>query len=144
MVEEKQTEAALTCLYYALKDQNKTFAEMFASHSYDIRIIKNDPIVKDDIRGENQWILQQEFFSIMETELKLNLSEEDKTGLVRFCGIRHEKTHQIMFEYREIEDLTSAVEDNSESFTHYLKIGSHKLELKKLDAKGFRVLNRLC
>ena len=40
--------------------------------------------------------------------------------------------------------MTSAVEDTPEEFLKYLKIGAQNLDLRLLDAKGFRILNRLC
>jgi hypothetical protein len=42
MVEERSTEIALSTIYFALKETKKTFAEVFATKAYDIRIMKID------------------------------------------------------------------------------------------------------
>jgi len=71
----------------------------------------------------------------------MSLSEEVKDSLVQYCGRRYESNNAIIFEYREIERLTRAAQDDSCSCFSYMKIGKH--DLTQLDSKSFRVINRI-
>lgn len=75
MNEERQTESALIQLYYGLKLKNKNFAEVFAARAYDIKNVRDDPLAKQTVRCENQWLQQQDFFQILEEQLDVKLSD---------------------------------------------------------------------
>ncbi|TNV87612.1 hypothetical protein FGO68_gene16970 [Halteria grandinella] len=122
--EERHTEIALTQLYQGLIAKGKNFAEMFAHKAYDIKNMKDDHLLKQTVRGETQWLQQQDFFQIVEEELNVKINDQDKTGLVRFCGNITEKTNSI---------LSAVEEENPPFFLSYQKIGVRQLDLFLLD-----------
>jgi hypothetical protein len=97
--EEVQTEGILIALYCAIIERKKTFAELFAAKAFDIPMLKHDPLVKNEIRGEIQWLRQEDFFDVMEKDLAMTIEVKDKMGFVNFCAKTHFKTKMILLRY---------------------------------------------
>ena len=66
---------------------------------------------------ENQYMLDQDLFEVLQRDLKMELTEDTKRSLVQYLGRKYKKD-TIMFDYSELERLTklAGASTSEESF----------------------------
>lgn len=137
-VEEQMTEKFLIDLLLALKTQGKKFIEVFGPKIYDVKVYSK---VEKGVSHEKQYMLDNDVFDIMTNDLKMELGEDIKMSALQYLGNRYRDV--IMFEYDEVERLSSiALVDPGEVY-NYLCPLTEDLTLSDLNSKSFRLINRI-
>lgn len=76
----------------------------------------------------------------------MDLDDHHKRSVILHCGRRYKRGNQILllFKFRELEKLTSLALAEKNSFFEYGRVADNpRYELKYLDSKSFRIINKI-